>query len=221
MDGDIGCYTLGTLPPLQALHTCLCMGGGIGMVHGINQACGGKQKAVAVIGDSTFMHSGMTGLLNIVYNQSPSVVIILDNSTTAMTGGQDHPGTGTTLPGRPGGKVDLEALCRGAGVAHVQVFEPADLQATEAAIREALDSDGPAVLIARRPCVLITRDRGPVHVVDETRCIQCGACLRLGCPAISARTLENGKQQPVIDAALCTGCTLCAQVCPKGAIGEA
>ena len=219
--GDIGCYTLGTLPPLQALHTCLCMGAGIGMVHGINQACGGKQKAVAVIGDSTFMHSGMTGLLNIVYNQSPSVVIILDNSTTAMTGGQDHPGTGATLSGRPGRQVDLEALCRGAGVAHVTTFEPADLKVTEAAIREALASDGPAVLIGRRPCVLITREHGAPRVIDEALCVQCGACLRLGCPAISARVLGDGKKQPVIDTSLCMGCTLCAQVCPKDAIIQA
>lgn len=218
VNGDIGCYTLGTLPPLQALHTCLCMGASIGMVHGINQACGGKQRAVAVIGDSTFMHSGMTGLLNIVYNQSPSVVIILDNSTTAMTGGQDHPGTGRTMAGQPGGRVDLEALCRAAGVGHVETFDPADLEATESAIRGALGTDAPAVLIARRPCVLITRDRGPAHVVEETLCVQCGACLRLGCPAISARILDDGKKQPVIDVTLCTGCRLCAQVCPKDAI---
>ncbi|MEN6547516.1 MAG: indolepyruvate ferredoxin oxidoreductase subunit alpha [Armatimonadia bacterium] len=218
--GDIGCYTLGTTPPLQALHTCLCMGAGIGMVHGINQACGSKQKAVAVIGDSTFMHSGLTGLLNIAYNQSPSVVIILDNSTTAMTGGQDHPGTGVTMAGQTGGRVDLPALCRATGIENVTVFNPADLAQTESVIREAVDSEGPAVLIARRPCILISRERGAAFAIDEELCIQCGACLRLGCPAISAYENAQGKRQPVIDATMCTGCSLCAQVCPKQAIAQ-
>lgn len=216
--GDIGCYTLGTLPPLQALHTCLCMGGGIGQVHGLNQACGGAQRAVAVIGDSTFVHSGLTGLINIVYNQSPSVVIILDNATTAMTGGQDHPGTGQTLRGIPGGQLDLAAICRAVGVRQVEIFDPADLAATTNALKAALDAGEPAVLIARRPCVLIDPHREPAYRVAVSRCIQCGACLRLGCPAISATVNEAGKRRPVIDATLCTGCRLCAQVCPKAAI---
>jgi indolepyruvate ferredoxin oxidoreductase alpha subunit len=216
--GDIGCYTLGTLPPLQALHTCLCMGGGIGMAHGINAACGEKQKAVAVIGDSTFMHSGVTGLLNIAYNQSPTVVMILDNSITAMTGGQHHPGTGVKMCGQPGGKVDLEALCRATGIPNVRRFDPRNLEETEQVIRTAVESDEPWVIIATHPCVLITRERGEVRKIDVETCIQCGACLRIGCPAIAAEKREDGKLQPIIDASLCTGCSLCEQVCPKDAI---
>jgi indolepyruvate ferredoxin oxidoreductase, alpha subunit len=216
--GDIGCYTLGTLPPLQALHTCLCMGAGIGMAHGINQACGEKQKAVAVIGDSTFMHSGLTGLLNIAYNQSPTVVMILDNSITAMTGGQNHPGTGVKMCGQPGGKVDLEALCRATGIPNVRRFDPRNLEETEQVILTAVESDEPWVIIATHPCVLITRERGDVRKIEVEKCIQCGACLRIGCPAIAAEKREDGKLQPIIDASLCTGCSLCEQVCPKDAI---
>lgn len=218
--GDIGCYTLGTLPPLQALDTCLCMGAGIGMAHGINQACGEKQKAVAVIGDSTFMHSGITGLLNIAYNQSPTVVMILDNSITAMTGGQNHPGTGVKMNGQPGGTADLEAICRACGIPNVRRFDPRNLEQTEEVIRTAVDSDEPWVIIATHPCVLITRERGDVYMIDNETCIQCGACLRIGCPAIAATVREDGKRQPVIDASLCTGCSLCAQVCPKAAIRQ-
>ena len=218
--GDIGCYTLGTLPPLQALDTCLCMGAGIGMAHGINQACGEKQKAVAVIGDSTFMHSGLTGLLNIAYNQSPTVVMILDNSITAMTGGQNHPGTGVKMNGEPGGRVDLEAICRACGIPNVRRFDARNLEETEEVIRTAVDSDEPWVIIATHPCVLVSRERGPLHTIDEATCIQCGACLRIGCPAITATVRADGKRQPVIDASLCTGCTLCAQVCPKHAISQ-
>ena len=216
--GDIGCYTLGSLPPLEALHTCLCMGAGIGQVHGLNQACGERQKAVAVIGDSTFIHSGITGLANIAYNNSPSTVVILDNSTTAMTGGQDHPGTGRTLSGRPGSKLDLEAICRGCGIEHVVTVDALDLGAVQAALREAMDLDAPAVVIARRACVLTGRPRGEPRTVLNDRCVQCGACLRIGCPAIYTVEHESGRRQPVIDPVLCFGCTLCAQVCPKDAI---
>jgi indolepyruvate ferredoxin oxidoreductase alpha subunit len=212
--GDIGCYTLGTLPPLSALHTCLCMGAGVGEAHGINAVCGEK-KAVAVIGDSTFVHSGITGLVNIAYNNSNSVVIILDNATTAMTGGQEHPATGRLLTGEPASKLSLEGICNAAGIEKVDVVDPVDITATEATIRAAMDHDGPAVVIARRPCVLLSRDHEPAYEIDEDTCVQCGLCVRLGCPAIG---VEDG--QPMIDAALCTGCNLCAQVCPKDAISQ-
>jgi indolepyruvate ferredoxin oxidoreductase alpha subunit len=217
--GDIGCYTLGTLPPLEALHTCLCMGAGIGQVHGLTQACGGRQKAVAVIGDSTFVHSGITGLVNLAYNNSPATVIILDNATTAMTGGQDHPGTGQTLAGHPGHRLDLAGICLAAGVAHVVTVNPHDLAATQEAIEIALALEAPAVVIAKSPCLLTVRERGTPRVIDEEQCVRCGACLRIGCPAISALPgPDGGPPQPAIDAVLCAGCTLCAQICPKEAI---
>ena len=212
VNGDIGCYTLGTLPPLSALHTCLCMGAGIGQAHGINSVCEEK-RSVAVIGDSTFVHSGITGLINIVYNGGDTVVLILDNGTTAMTGGQEHPGTGVTLSGQSSPRLSLEGICRATGVDMVTVVDPVDLPALEQALRDALAHERPAVIIARRPCVLISRDRRPPYQIDENTCIQCGLCLRLGCPAIG---VDQG--QPWIDAELCVGCGLCAQVCPTNAI---
>jgi indolepyruvate ferredoxin oxidoreductase alpha subunit len=222
--GDIGCYTLGALPPLTALDTCLCMGAGIGQTHGINQACGKKQHTVAVIGDSTFVHSGITGLINIAYNNSPSTVIILDNGTTAMTGGQDHPGTGTTLPGEAGGRLDFVALCRAIGIGHVEVLNPRDLDAMRESIKAAVEREEPSVLIASHPCVLLTRERPQTYEVDTETCNQCGACLRLGCPAIAASENAAGDKQPAINRNLCHGCRLCVQVCPQNAIfaaGEA
>jgi indolepyruvate ferredoxin oxidoreductase alpha subunit len=218
--GDIGCYTLGALPPLGSLHTCLCMGAGIGQAHGMDTVCRDRRNTVAVIGDSTFIHSGITGLINIAYNGGTSAVVILDNSTTAMTGGQDHPGTGRSLSGRPGHKLDLAALCRAAGIARVTVVSPRDLEATEAALREAIAADEPAVVIAQHPCLNVYRERREPRRIDETVCSRCGVCVRIACPAISTRPTDDPKKpQPVIDADLCAGCTLCAQVCPKGAIG--
>ena len=225
--GDIGCYTLGTLPPLGALHTCLCMGAGIGEAHGIDKACGGPADTVAVIGDSTFLHSGITGLLNIAYNNGRATVVILDNSTTAMTGGQEHPATGRTLQGMPARRVDLEQLCRACGVDHVQVVNPRETAVTEQAIRDAMAHEGPSVVIARYPCVLVSRERGKAYVVNDELCIRCGACLRLGCPAISKKAetpgteTEGDRPRPIIDLALCQGCALCVQACPKDAIAEA
>ena len=220
--GDIGCYTLGTLPPLSALDTCLCMGAGIGEAHGIDMACGESHKQVAVIGDSTFMHSGITGLVNIAYNGGSSVVVILDNGTTAMTGGQDHPGTGFTLSGRPGKQVDIPGLCRAAGIPNVTVVDPRDLDRLQATLQEAMDSDQAWVIIAQCGCVLKTREHNEPRVINEDLCIQCGLCLKIGCPAITTRTdVGTDKPQPVIDAGLCVGCGLCAQVCPKEAIGVA
>ncbi len=219
--GDIGCYTLGTLPPLQALHTCLCMGAGIGASHGIEMACPETKKKVAVIGDSTFVHSGITGLVNIAYNGGSSVTVILDNSTTAMTGGQDHPGTGVTLSGRPGRVLDIPGICRAAGIPNVEVVDPRDLTQVEDTLKQAMESDEAWVIVAQCGCVLKTRERNPVFEIDEDLCIQCGICVQTGCPAFSVREAEDGgKPQPVIDPALCVGCGLCAQVCPKDAISR-
>lgn len=218
--GDIGCYTLGTLPPLTSLDTCLCMGAGIGQAHGIETACGDKRNTVAVIGDSTFVHSGITGLVNIAYNGGASVVMILDNGTTAMTGGQDHPGTGRTLSGRAGRRLDIPGICRAAGIPNVAVVNPRDLAATEAVLREAMASDEPWVIVAQYPCVLLTKERAAAFHIDEDLCVQCGLCLRIGCPAIGTRPTDDPKKpQPFIDADLCQGCALCVQTCPKEAIG--
>jgi len=222
--GDIGCYTLGTLPPLQALQPCMCMGAGIGQANGIEITCCVGQASspvptVAVIGDPTFVHSGITGLANIAYNGGSSVVVILDNSTTAMTGGQDHPGTGQTLSRRPGRKLDLEALCRACGIPNVEIVNPRDLAATEGVLRQAMASDEPWVIIARFPCVLITRERAPAVCIDEAACVRCGLCVRIGCPAIGTRPTDDPKKpQPFVDEDLCMGCRLCLQTCPKAAI---
>ncbi len=215
--GDIGCYTLGTLEPLSALHTCLCMGAGINQAHGIIKATGRRQKVVAVIGDSTFTHMGMPGLLNAVYNSGDIVVVVLDNRTTAMTGGQDHPGTGRTLMGEPAPALDFARLAEALGAGFVKTVPAADLNGVETALREAIEFEGPAVVIIEGPCALQYGLRKPPFAVDAATCIACGACLRLGCPAISAQERDR-KRWPQIDALLCVGCGLCAQVCPTGAI---
>ena len=217
--GDIGCYTLGALPPLNAMDTCICMGASIGNALGMEKALGqeGAEKIVAVIGDSTFLHSGMTGLLDVVYNRGTTTVIILDNRTTAMTGHQEHPGTGRTLKGEPSTEVHLEAICRALGVRHVRAVDPHDLKATRKAVKEAVQRPEPSVIIARRPCVLLKEyqvTRKPLSV-DADVCTGCGLCLELGCPAILRR--EDGRAQ--IQHLFCIGCGLCQQVCAKGAIG--
>ncbi|NLO04193.1 MAG: indolepyruvate ferredoxin oxidoreductase subunit alpha [candidate division WS1 bacterium] len=216
--GDIGCYTLGTLPPLQALHTCLCMGAGINEAHGMQKVRGHEAPVVAVIGDSTFTHSGITGLVNIAYNAGVSTVVIVDNRTTAMTGGQVHPGVGETLSGMPGRALDFEALARAVGVEDVRVVDPYDMAATEAALRETMASPEPSVVIARRECVLMVRERRPAPDFDADRCTRCGACIRIGCPALWAE--DDGGKRPIprINTALCTGCLMCAQVCPVDAL---
>jgi indolepyruvate ferredoxin oxidoreductase alpha subunit len=217
--GDIGCYTLGAMPPLNAMDTCICMGASIGNALGLEKAMGREaaEKIVAVIGDSTFLHSGMTGLLDVVYNQGTTTVIILDNRTTAMTGHQQHPGTGRNLKGEPAPMVDLEAICRALGVKDVVVVDPHDLKATRKAVREATRRRKPSVIIARRPCVMLPEFRveGKPPKVDPAVCSACGLCLDLGCPAIVCQ--EDGRAQ--IQEFMCIGCGLCRQVCPKGAIG--
>ena len=209
--GDIGCYTLGMAPPLSAIDSVLCMGASVSGVHGFNKANGGASdtKTVAVIGDSTFMHSGMTGLANIAYNGTNSTVIIVDNSITGMTGHQQNPTTGYNIKGDPATKIDLEALCRALGINRVRVVDPYDLKATERVVMEELAADEPSVIISRRPCALLkTVKAKPALKVDADKCKACKACTRIGCPAI---TTKDGKA--FVDATLCVGCGVCTQLC--------
>jgi indolepyruvate ferredoxin oxidoreductase alpha subunit len=219
--GDIGCYTLGVLPPLAAMDTCICMGAGIGNAHGLEKAIGDRQPVVAVIGDSTFVHSGITGLIDIVYNRGHSTIILCDNSTTAMTGHQHHPATGSTLQGDPTRKLCFEDLIRAIGIEDVTVVDPQDLAATEQALRAAVASPQPSVVITRRPCILLERrTERETPAVDEERCTGCGICLRLGCPALEAVPVAPGskKRRARVNALLCTSCGMCVQVCPQHAI---
>ncbi len=216
--GDIGCYTLGAVPPLNALDSTLCMGASVSGLHGFNLARGqeAEQKTVAVIGDSTFMHSGMTGLVNVAYNATNSTVIILDNSITGMTGHQQNPTTGYNIKGDPAAKVDLEALCRALGINRVRVVDPYDLKACETAVKEELAAEEPSVIISRRPCVLLKSVKAkPALVIEPDKCKSCKRCMGLGCPAIS---MHDGKAR--IDATLCVGCGVCQQLCAFNAIGE-
>ena len=212
--GDIGCYTLGAVPPLAALDTTICMGASISGLHGFTKAGGGK--AVAVIGDSTFMHSGVTGLINAAYNESDSTVIIVDNSITGMTGHQQNPTTGFNLKGDPCTKIDLESLCKAVGIRRVRVVDPYDLAQCDTVLKEELAADEPSVIISRRPCALLkyVKHNKPV-VIDSAKCVGCKSCMKIGCPAIS---MENGKA--VIDNTLCTGCGVCTQLCKLGAISN-
>ena len=213
--GDIGCYTLGSAPPLTALDSTLCMGASVSGIHGFLAARPEMAgKTVAVIGDSTFMHSGMTGLVNIAYNATNSTVIILDNSITGMTGHQQNPTTGYNIKGDPAAKVDLEALCRALGIRRVRVVDPYDLKMCEDAVKEELAAEEPSVIISRRPCVLLKYVKhNPPLKVDSEKCRSCKRCMGLGCPAISMK----GKAR--IDATLCVGCGVCAQLCAFDAIG--
>lgn len=217
--GDIGCYTLGAMAPLNAIEMTLCMGASVSSIHGFNKALGSESegKTVAVIGDSTFMHSGMTGLANIAYNQSNSTVIILDNSITGMTGHQQNPTTGYNLRGEPAGKIDLEKLCQAMGFSRVRVVDPYDLKACDTVIKEELAAAEPSVIISRRPCVLLKYVKAkPALAVDPDKCKSCKACMKLGCPAIS---LKNGKA--AVDVTLCVGCGVCKQLCAFDAFKEA
>ncbi|HUU63769.1 MAG TPA: indolepyruvate ferredoxin oxidoreductase subunit alpha [Dehalococcoidia bacterium] len=213
---DIGCYTLGVYAPLFALDTCACMGASIGQALGLEKA-GVPNKIVAVIGDSTFMHSGITGLIDVVYNEGSTTVIILDNETTAMTGHQGHPGTGISAKGTKAGMVKLEALARGIGVNDVNVVDAFDLALIESTLSRCIENDEPSVIIARGPCPLRVKSSGKPFKVDSEKCNSCYACLRIGCPAISV-----SGDKAWIDAGLCvgSGCGICAQVCPEEAISE-
>lgn len=217
--GDIGCYTLGCAQPLNAIDSVLCMGASVSGVHGFNKA-GGEEceaKTVAVIGDSTFVHSGITGLVNIAYNRTNSTVIILDNSITGMTGHQQNPTTGLNIKGDPAGKIDLEALCRAIGISRVRVVDPYDIAESERAIKEELSAKEPSVIISRRPCVLLKYafKAKPAYKTDEDKCRGCRACMKIGCPAISMKS--EGKKMK-IDSTLCVGCGVCTQLCAFGAI---
>ncbi len=217
--GDIGCYTLGAAPPLGAMEMTLCMGASIGATHGFNKVLGeeSSHKTVAVIGDSTFMHSGMTGLANVAYNQSDSVVIILDNSITGMTGHQQNPTTGYNIKGEPAGRIDLEALVKAMGFERVRVADPYDLKSCESILNEELAASGPSVIISRRPCALLKNVKlhAPLEV-DESKCIGCQSCMKVGCPAISMREAD-GRKKAHVDGTLCVGCNVCTQLCPVDA----
>ena len=215
--GDIGCYTLGSAAPLNAIDSVLCMGASVSGTHGFNKALGKESegKTVAVIGDSTFMHSGMTGLANIAYNGTNSTVIIVDNSITGMTGHQQNPTTGYNIKGDPATKIDLEALCRALGINRVRVVDPYDLKATEASVVEELAADEPSVIISRRPCALLKYVKAkPALKVDPDKCRSCKACMKIGCPAITKK-----DKKAFIDSTLCVGCGVCVQLCAFDAIG--
>ncbi len=215
VSGDIGCYTLGATPPLQSVDTTICMGASVSAAHGMAKAQGTEfnKKLVSVIGDSTFMHSGITGLIDIVYNKGNNTVIILDNSITGMTGHQENPTTGRTIRGEATKQVDLVALCKACGIDHITVCDPFDIKAFEKVVKTEVEREEPSVIIAQRPCALLktVKYSGVCKITDK--CKNCKMCMKLGCPAI---TLKDDKV--VIDSTQCNGCGLCINVCPFGAI---
>ena len=222
--GDIGCYSMGVLPPFEAMDMLISMGASIGMAHGFKQA-GGQEKVVATIGDSTFFHAGLSPLANAVYNKSNIVVAVLDNRITAMTGGQQHPGTGITLQGEEGRAIDVAEVARAMGVEHVWEVDAWDVKAVDRALKEAMAvEEGPSVVVVKGACVFTPYfQRRPTVAVDLDTCTACGNCFRVGCPAIlkSDQTHpKTGKPKATIDPLLCTGCTVCLQVCPVDAIYE-
>jgi indolepyruvate ferredoxin oxidoreductase alpha subunit len=219
VSGDIGCYTLGALPPAEAIDTCICMGASIGVAHGMEKARGPEfaQKTVAVIGDSTFIHSGITGLIDVVYNQGNSTVIILDNSITGMTGHQHNPATGYTIKGQPTRKVDLVQLAKAIGVDRVRVADPFDLKTFEKTVKEEIATSGPSVIISQRPCALLKQVKFEgSRMINQESCKKCKMCLQIGCPAI----VDRGDRIE-INEALCVGCMLCSQLCNFQAIEKA
>lgn len=212
--GDIGCYTLGSLPPLEAMDICVCMGASVGSALGLEKAHPEMHgKVVSVIGDSTFLHSGITGLLDVAYNKGKTTTIILDNSTTAMTGHQDHPATGHTLSKEPTGQVDFVGLAKALGINRVVVADPFDLENLKKVIKEEAGAEEPSVIITRRPCALLIKQKTMPYVIEADTCINCKKCMKLGCPALS-----TGDGTVSVNATLCTGCGLCAQLCPSGAL---
>ncbi|MDR3000416.1 MAG: indolepyruvate ferredoxin oxidoreductase subunit alpha [Fibromonadaceae bacterium] len=213
--GDIGCYSLGCSPPLNAMHSLICMGAAISNAHGMYMAKGKEfaKNNIAVIGDSTFIHSGITSLIDAVYNKSSITVVILDNRTTGMTGHQNHPGTGKTIKGEPTHALDLEAICRACGVENLSVIDPYNLSEVEGTIKKYLGTDGVSVIIAKRPCILLDKSLWSKSVTISD-CKKCSMCLKIGCPALN-KCKDNSV---VVDSALCTGCMVCAQTCKTGSI---
>ena len=218
VSGDIGCYTLGAAKPLGGMDTTLCMGASVSALHGFNKIRHEEHRSVAVIGDSTFMHSGITGLVDIVYNKGFSTVVVVDNSITGMTGHQQNPCTGFTLKGKKVYGILIENIAKAVGVPeeHIRIVDPNDLAETERVLREELASDTPSVVICRRPCALLKYVKhNPPLVIDHDKCVGCKACMKIGCPCIS---VKDGKAS--IDQTLCNGCGLCTQMCRLGAIGN-
>lgn len=215
VSGDIGCYTLGAAAPLSTIDTCVCMGASVSAAHGMAKARGKEfnKKLVSVIGDSTFIHSGITGLIDIVYNKGANTVIILDNSITGMTGHQDNPTTGKTIRGEATKQVDLMLLCKAVGVDSVRIADPFDVKSFEKTVKEEIEKDEPSVIIAQRPCALLKKVKYTGHCVITDKCRNCKQCLKAGCPAIF---VKDGK--PFIEPTQCNGCTLCTNICPFGAI---
>ena len=215
--GDIGCYTLGAMAPHQAMDACVCMGASIGMAHGMEKARGKEfaKNVIGVIGDSTFLHSGVTGLIDIVYNKGVSTILIADNSTTGMTGHQHHAATGKTLKGEATYAIDIPALCKAIGVPNVVVVDAYDMKAVEKALKEEITKDEPSVIITKAPCKLLIKEKWDTYTITEESCVNCGLCLNLGCPAI-----QKGEKFVSINEALCAGCGLCESVCKKGAISK-
>ncbi len=218
VNGDIGCYTLGGAAPLNAIDTTVCMGFSVSGLHGFLKANGESKKSVAVIGDSTFVHSGITGLINMAYNRSNGTVIVLDNSITGMTGHQQNPATGITLKGDMTTAVNLEALCKAVGINRVRVVDPQEIDVVEKVVKEELDADEPSVIIARRPCIMIKKAIiNPPYKIDPEKCRKCKMCMKIGCPSLSVNP-ENGTVR--VDGTLCVGCGLCKKLCKFGAISE-
>ena len=214
--GDIGCYTLSVLPPLTSMDTCICMGASISGAIGFSKAFEDQpgKRVVAVLGDSTFMHSGLTGLMDTVYNKANVITCILDNRTTAMTGHQEHPGTGFTVKGEPTHSVDIAAVARALGVEHVYEVDPYNLDETNKAVKACLDVNAPSVIVAKRACALKCKNQDfALSVINQAECKKCGACLKIGCPAI----IKKGDVI-MIDKGMCYGCGICRQVCPFEAI---
>src|SRR6266568_5113802 len=224
--GDIGCYTLGFMPPLSAMDTCICMGASIGNATGVVKVVSEEERktVVAVIGDSTFLHTGIGGLMDMVYSNAPATLVILDNRITAMTGRQENPASGFTLMDEPSHRIDIPQLCRVLGVRNVRTIDPYDLEATKQTLQEEMNRAEPSVIVTDRPCVLVKREgvfeKGPVLTVFEEKCTGCRACLKIGCPAIAWKPTDGKKGRAYIDYQLCTGCDVCRQLCKAEAIGR-